>query len=193
MSRLRGEAGMTLVELIMTMAIMVVVLAGITELFVSGTRAEADLTHRFQAQTQLRVGLDALRRDVHSACAADDASTGVPLADGATPTGVTLLLPPTCTTADAVTWCVQGSGTRYGLYRAAGVSCGGGVRYADYLTTSAVFTYTAQNVPAGSYALPRLHVHLVDDVTGGTSGAYTLDDDVVFRNGPRCTVGVDCP
>lgn len=194
MTRLADERGFTLVELVTSMGILLVVMAGITALFVSGTRAQSDLGRRFQAQTELRIGLDKLRRDVHGACSAYDASTGAPLATGATPTAVTLYVPPSCGAADAITWCVQGSGTRFALYRAApATTCAGGVRYADYLTTSAIFTYTAFNVPAGSYTSARLHVHLPDNVQGGGPGTYTLDDDLVFRNSPRCTVGVDCP
>ena len=186
------ERGFTLVELITTMGILMVVLTGITSLFVAGTRSQSDLSRRFQAQTQLRIGLDRLRKDIHSACSAVD-STGVALAEGATPTSVTFYMPSTCTATNAITWCTQGSGTRYGLYRASGTSCAGGIRYADFLTTGSIFTFHTYNQPAGSYTLARLHVNLPDNVNGSGAGTYSLVDDIVFRNSPRCTIGTDCP
>lgn len=182
------ERGFTLVELVTTMAILMVVLTGITSLFVAGTRSQADLDNRFQAQTQLRIGLDKMRKDIHSAC-----SAAGPPANGSTLTSVTLYMPSTCTSADAITWCTQGSGLRYGLYRIAGTACSGGTEYADYLTTGTVFTYYTYNYPTGSYSLARLHVHMPDNVKGSGAGTYTFDDDIVFRNSPRCTIGTDCP
>lgn len=192
-ARLRDERGFTLVELITTMGILAVVLSGITTLFVAGTRSQADLDRRFQALTQLRLGLDKLRKDVHSACYAVDTS-GVKLTDGATPTTVTLYMPATCDSTSAITWCVQGAGTRWGLYRAVGTTCAGGTKWSDYLTTgTGIFTFHNYNTPAGSYSSARLSVHLPDNIKGSGAGTYTLDDDLVFRNSPRCTVGTDCP
>lgn len=187
------ERGFTLVELITTMTILMIVLGGISSLFVAGTRSQSDLNRRFQAQTQLRIGLDRLRKDVHSACTALDASTGIVLAEGATPTAIAFYMPPTCNATNAITWCTQGSGTHYGLYRASGMTCAGAIRYADYLTTGSIFTFHTFNQPAGSYTLARLHVNIPDNVNGSGPGTYRVVDDIVFRNSPRCTIGTDCP
>jgi prepilin-type N-terminal cleavage/methylation domain-containing protein len=185
--------GFTLVELITTMTILMIVLTGITSLFVAGTRSQSDQSRRFQAQTQLRVGLDRLRKDIHSACRALDTSTGQVLTEGATPTSVSFYMPPSCAAANSLTWCTQGSGNRYALYRASGMSCAGGIKYADFLTTGSVFTFHTYNQPAGSYTLARLHVNMPDNVKGSGLGTYRLADDIVFRNSPRCTIGTDCP
>lgn len=187
------ERGFTLVELITTMTILMIVLGGISSLFVAGTRSQSDLNRRFQAQTQLRIGLDRLRKDVHSACTALNASTGIVLTEGATPTAIAFYMPPTCNATNAITWCTQGSGTHYGLYRASGMTCAGAIRYADYLTTGSIFTFHTYNQPAGSYTLARLHVNIPDNVNGSGSGTYRVVDDIVFRNSPRCTIGTDCP
>lgn len=187
------ERGFTLIELITTMSILMIVLGGISSLFVAGTRSQSDLNRRFQAQTQLRIGLDRLRKDVHSACTALDASTGIVLTEGATPTAVAFYMPPTCNATNAITWCTQGSGTHYGLYRASGMTCAGAIRYADYLTTGSIFTFHTYNQPAGSYTLARLHVNIPDNVNGSGPGTYRVVDDIVFRNSPRCTIGTDCP
>ena len=173
--RLGGQRGITLVELITTMAILMTVLTGITAAFVSGTRAQSDTEQRFQAQTELRLGLDRLRREIHSACSASASSAA----------SVTLLMPPDCTTTQ-VTWCTQGSGSRYGLYRASGASCTGALRIADYLTSGSVFGYTAPDTPSGTHTRARLHVDLpVDSKPGDGHGAYRLTDDIVFRNSSR--------
>jgi len=173
--RLRDERGVTLVELATTTVVLLVVLSGITAAFVSGTRAQSDAEQRFDAQTQLRVGLDRLRREAHSACSASTSSAS----------SVTLLMPPDCTST-AVTWCTQGSGSRFGLYRVDGAACSGGVRVADYLTTGSVFSYTAPDTPSGSHTRARLHVDLPVDVKPGDGqAAYELVDDVVLRNSTR--------
>lgn len=174
-ARLGGDRGITMVELITTMAILLTVLTGITAAFVSGTRAQSDTEQRFQAQTQLRLGLDRLRREIHSACSASTSAA----------TSVTLLMPPDCSTT-SVTWCTQGSASRYALYRATGASCTGALKIADYLTSGSVFTYTAPDTPAGSHTRARLHVDLPVDVKPGDGhGAYRLTDDIVFRNSSR--------
>jgi prepilin-type N-terminal cleavage/methylation domain-containing protein len=173
--RARGERGFTLVELMTVMAIMSLVLLGITSLYLSGIRTQTNLTASFQAQIALHVGLDKMRNDVHLACSQTAQSA----------TSVTLSDPP-CNGTNNITWCTQGSGSVYGLYRILGSTCTGGTKVADYLTGGSIFTYTASNVTAGSNALPRLHVDMTVNTTpavGATS--YRAVDDLVFRNGVR--------
>ena len=83
--RLRGEAGYNLVEMITVMVIMTVVFAGITTVFVAGSKAQSDQERRFQAQVTTRLALDKIRRDIH--CASDVtpfATTAVTLPSWAT-------------------------------------------------------------------------------------------------------------
>lgn len=189
--RAAGDGGYTLPELLTTMAILLIVLTGITALFVSGSKAQTDLTARFDAQTELRVGLDKLRRQIHSACSATGVTADVPTSS------VTLSLPGstagTCTTT--VTWCTQGSGSHYGLYQVDGSTCSGGTRYADFLTSPTIFTYlepdhyvdpSTGQYTVGSYSLARLHVDMTVDANPNlTGGAYHVVDDIVFRNSQR--------
>jgi len=65
--RLGAEGGFTLIELIVVSVVLLVVLAGLTQLFTSGTNAEVDQNNRVQAQQQVRVGLDRLRREARCA------------------------------------------------------------------------------------------------------------------------------
>jgi hypothetical protein len=84
------------------------------------------------------------------------------------------------------TWCTQGSGTRYGLYRITGSSCTGGIRYADYLIGGSIFSYLGPNSPSGSYALARVRADLtVDANASNIGGRYEVISDIVFRNSAR--------
>ena len=56
--RLRGEAGYSLVEMLVVMVIMTIVFAGVTAVFVSGSKAQAEQDRRFQAQLSTRLALD---------------------------------------------------------------------------------------------------------------------------------------
>ena len=113
-SRIRGEAGYSLVEMLTVMVIMSIVFAGITDIFVSGSKAQADQDNRFQAQLATRLALDKIRKDIH--CASDV----TPFATNS----VTLKLPSGC--SGDVSWCtvaVSGYTNRYRLYRQAGATC----------------------------------------------------------------------
>ena len=178
--RLRGERGFSLVEMITVMAIMGVVLTGLTTLFVQGSNAELDLNRRFEAQQDSRVALDKIRREIHCAQGASTNPT-----TGEAPM-LTLDLPGQCPTAvnDAqtnVTWCsVSVSTGRYRLYRKVGVSCDAtGVLWADHLTQANLFAYQTPSTES----LAKVRVSLPVDVkTGDTTPAYRLCDHIVLRN-----------
>ena len=178
--RLRGEQGFSLVEMVTVMAIMGVVLTGLTALFVQGSNAELDMNRRFEAQQGTRVALDKIRREIHCA---QGASTNP--ATGEAP-AITLDLPGQCPTAVGaaqtnVTWCsVLVSTGRYRLYRKVGVSCNAtGVRWADYLTQANLFQYQA----ASSDSLAKVRVSFPVDVkVGDATPAYRLCDHIVLRN-----------
>jgi prepilin-type N-terminal cleavage/methylation domain-containing protein len=170
----RGEGGFTLVEMLAVMAILGLVMTGIISLFVSGVRAQTRLTSTFSGQVALHVGLDKMRIDVHGACSETAQSA----------TSVTLSLPP-CDGTKLVTWCTQANAGAYSLYRSASGTCGG-QDFADYLTGGSIFTYTAQNTPSGSNALPRLHVDMTVNASPSTTVSQLhVIDDLAFRNGPR--------
>jgi Tfp pilus assembly protein PilW len=200
-----------LVELLVTIAVLGLVIGGITTVFVSGSHSQATEQHRFEAQETARVALDKLRRDVHYACRAD-----VPATPGAARTfsgsAVTLWFADqtsrgvydpvgTCvhTAANSaydikVTWCTAASGTRWALYRQSGATCsaGGGEMWADYLTSGTAFTcYVGQNSSTCSSATPgvraRLHVDLPVNTrpTAQQNEGYQLSDDLALLNATR--------
>jgi prepilin-type N-terminal cleavage/methylation domain-containing protein len=191
--RLGGEAGYSLVEMLMVMVIMGIVMAGITGVFVSGSRAQADQSRRFEAQVGTRLALDKIRRDIH--CASDVSPT--------TPyprSSVTLVTPTGCGNAQTacatpvgsacVSWCtapVVGYTNRYALYRQQGSTCSsaGGVKIADYLanTSGNVFVLFAHTT--GCTCLASLKVDFKVSVKGSNVDAYELTDTVYLRNSTR--------
>ena len=177
-ARLRCERGYSLIELLVSMSILGAVMASVSILLVSATNSEVDMNQRFQAQTQARLGLDLMRREVHCAMSVSPAGAS---------SSVTLTIPATCPTSGgntAITWCAVADGAnRWGLWRYPGSSCSGtGKRYADYLTASSIFVYTAQNTSS----LAKLNVRLPVNVRPSQPRfLYNLEDDIVLRNSTR--------
>jgi len=184
MSRLRGEGGYSLVELITVMAIMGVVLGGLNQVFTSATKADIDMNNRFQAQQDSRLALDKLRRDVHCAY---DVNPNTPNPWTSQQSTVTLKIS-SCSGGD-VTWCtaaMTGLSSRWALYRQPNSStCSSSspaVKVASYLTTQTPFTGFSH--PSG--ALASLSVTLPIGVNRNTAtGIYRLQDTIFLRNSTR--------
>jgi type II secretory pathway pseudopilin PulG len=167
--RIVDAEGYSLVEMVVVMLVLSTILAGITTAFVQGSNAELHANNRFRAQLEATQAFDRLRRDVHCA-------------GSATVSGQTLTLSG-CATG-SVSWCTVGSGSRYALYRQAGSSCDStGKLYADYLTSPALFSYTA---PVADTSLAKVHAGLVVDVDPANGvDSFELADDLVLRNSLR--------
>ena len=151
-------------------AILGVALSGVVTLTVSGTRAEVDMSRRFQAQQEARLAVDRMREEIRCASA-------LTLSSG---TAITIALPASCPTAGGtaqnVTYDIAQVATgRYRLRRA-------GARVADYLTSANVFSYTAPSLAA----LGKLRLDLAVDLTPSDElGLWRLRADVVLRNTAR--------
>jgi prepilin-type N-terminal cleavage/methylation domain-containing protein len=91
--RLGEEGGYNIIEMLTVLSIMGIVMAGITSIFVSGSKAEGRMNRRFQAQQNARLALDRIRKDIH--CASDVS----PYATNS----VTLVLPTGC--GGNTSWC----------------------------------------------------------------------------------------
>ena len=185
--RLRRERGYSLVEMLIVLTIMGIVMTSLTTLFVHASNAEFDMNNRFQAQQTARLALDKMRREVHCGSVATPAGSS---------SSVTLTLPSYCKTGSgSITWCTRSNGTnRYALYRVAGATCTGGVKWADFIVSSStaptcgsptalcVFNYTAQS----SSSLAKLGVDFPVNITPSkATDTYELKDDIVLRNSTR--------
>jgi prepilin-type N-terminal cleavage/methylation domain-containing protein len=191
--RLAGEGGYTLSELMVVLVILGIVLGALTQLFVSASTAQVDMTKRFEAQQEMRLALDKLRREIHCANKVE----------AAPPTWMVVIsLGAYCPTNDSgalvkVTWCTKDKngtvppnpnpalGAPYSLWRHIGDACTGpGRREADYLTIHDAFRPTGVPTPPGN--LPTLRVELPVDVKPKDAmQRYTLKDDIVLRNAGR--------
>jgi prepilin-type N-terminal cleavage/methylation domain-containing protein len=179
--RLASERGYSLSEMLVVLAIIGIVLGALTQLFVSASTAQVDMTRRFEAQQDMRLALDKLRREIHCA----NKVTGSP------PTSSIVIslgsyCPSNGTGADVdVTWCTSGSAGRFALKRyvgtaTAGCTASGGRKEADFLTTNQVFTAYAAPASGG---LGKLSVILPVDLTpSNTQAGYVLKDDIALRN-----------
>lgn len=176
--RLRDEeSGFTLVELVTVLGIFLITVTALSSALIAAHKSEEDMNRRFGSQINARIALDQLRREIHCASAV------TPVGSSAS---ITITLGVRCPTASAgvvVSWCTVGSGTRYALYRQAGLVCGGaGRKVVDYLTTGTVFAYTLQLPTSLAYLSVTLPVN-----TRPESGLpdYRLTDDIVLRNSVR--------
>ena len=174
----RDERGYSVVELIISMSILGSVMTSVSVLLVSATNSEVDMNRRFQAQTEARLGLDLMRREVHCAMSVSPAGASA---------SVTLTIPATCPTSGgntSITWCTVANGAnRWGLWRYPGTSCSGtGKRMADYVTASSIFVYTGQSTSS----LAKLNVRLPINIKPANPKLlYNLEDDIVLRNSTR--------
>jgi prepilin-type N-terminal cleavage/methylation domain-containing protein len=187
-----GEDGYTLVELIVVMAILGTVLAGLTTVFVGGSAAEIDLNRRYQAQQQGRLALNQIRSDVHCASAAQAQTIG-------TYPGLKLNVTKCYSSTPTISWCVVPVTTtpaRYAVYRSTATSniCTTSdttrTFITDYLTTgTGVFTTGS----ISQFALQTVAIDFKISVNPTTSkDVYELTDSVVARNAPRCLTSGGC-
>jgi prepilin-type N-terminal cleavage/methylation domain-containing protein len=188
----RADAGFTLIELLVVMAILVIVVGGLTTMLVNGSSAELRMNQRVQAQQQALGALDRLRADVHCASAAQaqtiDTYPGLKLAVGncyaSTPT---------------VSWCaVPVTSSRFQLYRSTsttlGVTCTAGdttrMLVSDYLT-SGTAAFATPTIP--QFTLQNVNVDFTVRVNPtGVANVYRLADSIVAQNSTRCTTSGGC-
>jgi len=184
-----AEGGFTLAEMLVVLAILGIVLAGLTQLFTGALFGEKDQTSRTQAQQNARLALDKLRREIH--CASTVAPTSGYPASSVTITLGTWCSPPGGTTT--VTWCTKdkngsappvAGAQPYTLWRHASASCSGtGTQWVsnfvdktDAPSITAGQIFNAAFVPAAS---------VTSALTGGAlaSGAYSYEVTAVLASG----------
>lgn len=165
-ARLVAERGYTLIELLIVIAILGFIMAGIANILVSGSRAQSDTSARVAAQGQARMALDRLEYEARCASYAAILNSGA---------GVTMTLPSQCPHATGnVTWCVSGGVlTRY----SGSTTCTGTSQ--PYI--SSITTPTPFSLLWGTSNLPRLQVAMTVNSGGGTD-AYSLTDSIAMRN-----------
>jgi len=206
-ARAAAEGGFTLVELIVTLAILLIVVASLSSVLVSATKTEVDANNRFQAQVQARSGLAQLTRELHCAKSVTVTNTaGTSLLAGSSGSRIAATLPSTCTTSGGVTlfvtWCTSASTLNtsdWALYRVTSTSsaplctASGKIKWADYLTTpfGNIFCLPGTTVATAcggvqrpTTSLPMLHITMPVNLKGpGAIESYNVVDDIALRNG----------
>lgn len=187
---MNDERGYTLVEMVVVMAILGVVIAGLTTIFVSGSKAELDMNRRFQAQQSARLALDKIRTDLHCASAAQAQTIN-------TYPGIKIAA--TNCSATTISWCVEPSAVmpgRYALYRSTTTTStcqttdATRTLVADYLTrNSGVFT--TSTVPQNALELVQVDFPVSANSTANRD-VYELKDTIVARNSTRCSTSGGC-
>jgi prepilin-type N-terminal cleavage/methylation domain-containing protein len=171
--RVAGQAGYSMMELLIVVVILGTVMGAVTALFIQATNAEFDMNRRFQAQQAARVAIDRMRREIHCASAV-------------TPTGasasISVTLPSQCPTAGGVQTTVTYdmnqivAGQRYTLRR-------NNIVMADYSTLQNAFSYTA---PVTGTSLGKLTVTLPINIKpSDTKKQWKVVADMVLRNTSR--------
>jgi prepilin-type N-terminal cleavage/methylation domain-containing protein len=160
------ERGFTLVELVVTMVLLGIVMGGLTDIFVSGTRASYVLNSNLSAQESVRVGLSRLEYEGRCGSSATILSSGA---------GVAFALPTVCShVSPVVSWCVT-SGV---LKRYLSSNCsGGGVPFADSITSPQPFS-----LQTNTGDLQEVLVNLSANPTGVSDGSFSISDSITLRN-----------
>jgi Tfp pilus assembly protein PilW len=198
-----------MLELVVTMAITLIIFTGLSQVFASATSSEVRTRNSFDAQTNGRVALDKLTRELHCASSVSIVnSSGQTVSAGTAGAGMYLNLGGYCPTngltssANAtvyVTWCTlvsPSSSSAYALYRLASLSsqpsCANtGMKWADYVTGSTPFCLPSTTAACGGVykdaaSLPTLHLDMSIDLNGSASPtAFRLVDDIALRNAVR--------
>jgi prepilin-type N-terminal cleavage/methylation domain-containing protein len=186
-----AQDGFTLTEMLVVLAIAGIVLAGITQLFMSAVWSQKDQTNRTQAQQEARLGLDKLRREIRCASTLTTPS-GYPAS------AITITLGSYCPTAGGaaatVTWCTKDKNGAtppvpgaqpYTLWRYTGSVCGSpgtGTKWASNLVDKADLPSISDGKIFGSaFVLPAS----LSDSPGGTlaAGTYSYEVTAVLAGG----------
>lgn len=210
--RLRDEGGFTLIEMIMVLAILGIVLGGVTTVFIGGSRAELQVNNRFQAQEASRLAMAAIRKDVHGACAANVDTATHKILTLSIPNSSAALTKEACGTSDAtltkVIWVVCTSptvSTKFAVYRATATTCPStGKLVADNLITPGTNPVTGvagffQTAASTTVSIPYGEWQTVDvdmrvSLKQGTSGQpFDLQERLALPNGVWvATSGLSC-
>ena len=200
--RFSAQAGYTLIELIVVMALLGVIMGAIAVGFTSASRAQSDQVARADDQESAREALERMRTDIHCASGAQAQPTLDALGNP-TGTGYTLQLAVSqncnagvTTGSNGVQWCsvsVGGSTTRYAIYRTTSGNCGAtdAVFQVDYITSYGSITGgNFWSLPACTPGrLQGVTVNMPVNRTPVTrpDATYDLVDTIAMRNAPACS------
>lgn len=192
---LRGDAGYSLIELIIVMMLLLVVIGALTDGFASATRAEADQSARASDQESAREALERMRKDIHCASGASTQQVLDPVTGAGTGNYV-LNLTVTAGSCLGVTnlssgvqWCtsaVSGSTSRYQLFRTTSGTCtsSNALFELDYITQANL--WSLPTCQSGRFQTVAVDIPVNRNVTTSPQRTYDLQDAIALRNGLPC-------
>jgi prepilin-type N-terminal cleavage/methylation domain-containing protein len=193
----RSDRGSTLIELIVVMAIMLVILAGLTDGFASISRAEVDQTNLANDQQSARQALQRMRLDIHCASAVQGPQLADPLnptggyiitfTETPSPSGATAGCPGVSTSSSGVQWCTNYVGAnRYQLFRSDSACVASAANFeVDYITSANI--WTASTCTVGQYPTVGVDMTVNRDPIKRPTRTYELKDAIALRNAPPPT------
>lgn len=166
LTRAREERGFTLVELLIVMIVLTIIMTGIVNSFVSGTRAAYVANSNLSAQQSIQTALSRLEYEGRCGSSATILNSGA---------GVSFTLPTVCShVSPAVSWCVaSGVLTRY----LATTCTGAPESFARYITSPTPFS-----LQADTGDLQEVLVDLRANPTGSSTGGFSVTDSITLRN-----------
>lgn len=186
----RTEQGSTLIELIVVMAIMLVILAGLTDGFASISHAEVDQTNLANDQQSARQALQRMRLDIHCASAAQGPQAVDPLNPSAgyiitfteSPANATAGCPGVSSTSSGVQWCTNRVSTnRYQLFRSESACVSTSANFqVDYVTAANIWASSTCTV--GQYPTVAVDMPVNRDAVKRPNRTYELKDAIALRN-----------
>ena len=196
-----AEAGYTLIETLVVLALLGIIVGALVDGFVSASGAQAEQSARASDQETAREVLERMRKDVHCASGAEAQPTLDSLGNP-TGTGYTLQLSVSqgqclgvTNLSNGVQWCsvsVGGSTNRYAVYRTISGNCGAAdaLFEVDYITSYGAVT--GGNIwslaPCSSGRLQAITVDMPvnADPVRRPGRTYELKDSIAMRNAPAC-------
>ena len=199
--RCQAEAGYTLVELIVVMALLGIILGALVGGFTTAIRAETDQTVRANDRESAREVLERMRKDIHCASGAAAQPTLDSLGNP-TGTGYTLQLAVTqsqclgvTTGSNGVQWCsvsVGGSTTRYQVFRTTTGTCNAASAtfQVDYVTNFGAITggnfWSLPACSTGRLQAVSVNMPVNQYPVTQPNETYDLADTIAMRNAPAC-------
>jgi type II secretory pathway pseudopilin PulG len=199
--RCRVDAGSTLVELIVVMALLGIILAALIGGFTTAIRAETEQTARANDRESAREAFERMRKDIHCASGAEAQPTLDSLGNP-TGTGYTLQLSVTqsqclgvTTASNGVQWCsvlVGGSSTRYQVFRTTSGNCNAtdALFQVDYITNFGSITggnlWSLPPCSTGRLQAVSVNMPVNQNPVTQPQETYDLADTIAMRNAPAC-------
>jgi prepilin-type N-terminal cleavage/methylation domain-containing protein len=192
--RFENQRGVTLVELVFVMLIMLIAIAGLSQGFSSVSRAEVDQANRASDEQSARQALERMREDIHCASAVQPAQPAVDALGNPTggwiitltetPATSTQGCPGVTSTASAVQWCtfpVGGGTIRYQLYRSTTYCDKADATFqVDYVTQANIWPATTCTV--GRYPTVGFDMPVNRNPLTHSGRTYELKDEIAMRN-----------